>query len=1456
MESGFGQNLEGFLIKGNLSLAPSANPSLQGDGSVEGSGTLYFDYIREYNYSSGVNIQDVSFQNGKLTIPYTIPSDNATSASVIIDGGISIKHTQNASSTTSGGALTVVGGAAIGKDLLVGGVLNMTGNAIKNLAYPVIGSDGVNKDYVDSVAGRVSGNFTTGQVIFADSNGDAIRGYDFFKIDSGKLDLSIPLSITNTSNADGSSASLQILGGVNIKKDTIVEGLINLSGNSIINLSSPVNNLDAANKQYVDNLITNLTFGNISGNFTSGQLIVGDTSGNSVKGYDTLIFDGTTLTLFNTNNNSFVCYGGISINRDAFIGGILNVNNNKIINVADPVNNLDAVNKEYVDNLITNLTFGNINGNFTSGQLIVADTSGNNIRGYDNFTFTSNANSSGSVILSNVTDIRIQNTSNATGLTNGGTLTSLGGASFKKDVYIGGVLDVNLQNIKSVADPIDDYDAVNKEYVDSLFADCCSGGGGGGGGGGISTNVFNLNNNVLSPEDIPIFYYPESILAFTASVYVQYNNTSTALYTIRGIHCGNSWDITSSYIGTPLGIKFYIRNNSGQGLLQYTNKNTTGFASIRFSTTSNIDISSSNNQLNIPILNNITTFTDIPILSFPSGSVDSFKLIAFVSSNNQCGMFFLNSVYTNGVWNLNSHNIGDIGGIDFCISNSGVVQYKNNNLANDYIVRVVQYSFLTTQSRIILDANTVVPTNINTTDLAFENITNFQISLVANDNVTNKSALYEIHGVLDGTVWKINSRYIGDDLGVKFFINTISGNTGILQYTNKNVNNVNIRYNKRLQNLFEPLTVTLGGTGNSRFNPYAVLRGNGTNPIIGTDDFIYKDYKLTLGEESSIVLRNTTTATSLTNGGSLISYGGASFQKDVFIGGQLDVNLKNIKNVADPIVDYDAVNKRYVDTAINNLDLNNNINPVEQNALLNNGVLVAEDIPNFKFDDTVRAFISNIHVDSGNNTALYTIRGINCNTHWSLSTSLIGNPCGVDFHIRKANGIGYMQYTNQNLSGVTTIRYMTNSTIYTNSSTSQINYNLLSNQVSFTEIPILTFSNSILDSVKLLIYVSSNIDNKYGLVLANCVLRNNQWNINTYNIGDVSGIRFRIRSDSGSSVIEYTNTNVSNDYTIRVTNINILHNLESFTLVPNANTPIEIDTPLLRMPVESFYFQLSIYVNVPLLNKSALFEVQGVVCNNQWMINSRYTGDYTGVKFYMTTLSDIGYLTFTNINNVNAYIKFIKDVPLTSLKPLHVSKGGTGTGYLNPYTILRGNGTNPIIGTSDLIYQDNKLIVGNSSSIIITNTSSSINLTTGSTFVAYGGVSINKELFIGKQLVVKDVDITPNVEDISAERQFLAGNNITSPDDVTGFVFTTLSTKSFSGIACITVVTGDDEFDTLYELKGLRKRSGWILNSSYMGDNTNIKFTITPSGQIQYTSPNMSNWVSTKIKFRAMTTTY
>lgn len=1357
MESGFGQNLEGFLIKGNLSLAPSANPLLQGDGSIEGSGTLYIDTINEYNYTNGVTIQDVSFKNGQIFIPYNLQSENSTSASVIINGGVSIGHTQNAKSITSGGGLTVVGGAGISKDLYVGGIIDVTGHKIKNVATPQDGTDGVNKDYVDSVADRVSGNFTTGQVIIANSNGDSIRGFDFFTTDTNTLNLSLPFIMSNPSPT------------------------------------------------------------------------------------------------------AFVCYGGVSIDKNVFIGDGLDVNNKTINNVATPILGTDAVNKDYVDISFLNFTTGNVVGNFTSGQLIIADTSGDAITGYDNLTFTSLDGTSGSLILNYYTNLLINNTTNASGLGTGGSFTVLGGASFDKNVFIGGVLDVNLQNIKSVADPIDDYDAVNKKYVDTLVQNYS---GGGGGGGSISTNVFNLTNNVLAPQDIPIFYYPDSILAFTASVYVHYNNEIASLYTIRGIHCGDSWSITSSFIGNPVGVKFFIRNNSGQGLLQYTNTNTTGFSSIRFSTTSSIDNLASSTQLNINLSSNISTFTNIPLLSYANSIIDSFKLIVFVSSviDDQCGMFFINSVYTENDWDFNIYNIGDISGLDFNVSSSGVIQYKNTNISNDYVIRVVQHTFLTSQNRVTLNANTLVITDIDTTDLSFENVTNFQLSLVANNATQNKSALYEISGVLSGTVWKLNSRYIGDNLGVTFYINTISGTKGVLQYKNTNSNNVTIRFVKNIQNLFEPLGVTLGGTGNSRFTPYAVLRGNGTNPIIGTDDFIYQDYKLILGNSSSIVLNNTSEATSITNGGTLTSYGGASFGKNVFIGGELDVNLKNIRNVADPDLDYDAVNKLYVDTAINNLDLNNNNNTVEQTFTLNNNVSVPIDIPNFFFPDSIKAFVSNIYVQTtiSNNpgiTALYTVRGINCNSKWILNSSLIGSKSGVEFFIRKENNIGYIQYINKNTTGVTSIKYTTSTKLYTDQNTeNQIYYTLSPNINASTDIPILTFQNTLLHSVKLFIYIASEIDNRYGLILANCVLKNNSWDINTYNIGDIDGIKFNIRSNNSYSVIQYVNNYSSNDYTIRVTNIDILNEQVPLVLSASTSLPTNINSPLLNISIDSYYFQISIYVDLPDISKSALYEIQGVVSNDEWNINSRYIGDYTGIRFYITTIDSIGYIAYTNINNVDAYIRFVKDAPLSTLKPLDVSKGGTGSTYLQPYTILRGNGFDPIIGTTDLIYQNSSLIVGNNSSIVITNTSSTTNLTTGSTFVAYGGVSINKELFIGKQLVVKDVDVTPNKEDIGAERIFNSSNNIISPDDIEGFFFTDSITKSFSAMACVNIVTTTDEFDALYEIKGLRKRTGWIIDYTYMGDNVGVDFYIKPDGQLQYTSTNNPNWISSSIKFRALTT--
>lgn len=1346
MESGFGQNLEGFLIKGNLSVAPSAHPLIQGDGSLEGSGTLYFDLIKEYNLNQGVDIQNVKFKNGQLLIPYTFASESLTSASVIIDGGISIKHTQNSTSITSGGSLTVAGGASINKDLNVGGIINVNSNSIINVPLPIAGTDAVNKDYVDSVASKLTGNFTTGQIIIADSVGDSIRGYDFFTTDTNTLNLSLPFIINNTTNSNGTSGA-------------------------------------------------------------------------------------------------FVCYGGISISKDVFIGGKLDLNNNVIENLAPPVLGTDAVNKDFLLNYVDSKTYGNILGSFGSTQILIGSTSSNSIASYNTFTYDGQ-------ILNLEGIFNLSNTTNAIGLSSGGSLTVNGGASFDKNVYIGGVLDVNLQNIKSVQDPVDDYDAVNKRYLEEALSN-------------ISINTgtsFTLNNHVVIPQDIPILTYPSTTRAFVTKILVQVNQLTAALYTIYGYRTDNNWIITSTYVGDETGVTFFIRNAFGEAVMQYTNSNTIGFSTINFSTIKQIDNVASSTQINLTLLPNIVSPVNIPELSFLNNVIDSIKLVVYVANDTikKYGLILFSAILRNGVWTTTSYNIGDVSGIDLkmlSLPTAGVVQYTNTNLESDYVFKIARFEILRSQPSLTLLANTITPIPIGTSQLTFgTSVTNFQLTCVVEVPSQNKSALYELNGLLSNAQWKLNSRFIGDYTGIKFSITTSLG-IGILEYINTNNVDAYLRFIENVPSTFKPLPVSKGGTGATYLEPYAVLRGDGSNPIIATDDFIYKDKVLILGNESSILLNNTTNAIGVGSGGALNVTGGASFEKDVYIGGELDVNLQNIKNVKDPIEDYDAVNKRYVDYEITNFDLNSNQNSFEKYFTLNNNVIIPEDIFDFNFTPDIRAFISNVYVETTNNTySLYTLRGINSGSNWILTTSLIGRPTGVDFYIREENGSGYVQYTNSNLSGVTSIRFITSSLINDIANGIQINHNLNPNIIIPEDIVPLTFSGETLDSVKLLIYVSSDLDDRYSLYLINCLFNGTEWSLNTNTIGDITGIRFFIKTQGLDGIITYTNPNISNDYTIRATYINIERSRQPITLLANTLIPTPILIPDVHLSINYYYFQISIFVNVPSLNKSALFEIQGVIVNNQWDINSRYIGDYTGIHFYISTVNEIGYLNYTNSTGADAIIKVIKDIPLLSLRPLSVSRGGTGSTYLNPYTILRGNGLDPIIGTDDLIYQDNKLIVGNASTIIIENTRSSINLTTGSTFIAYGGVSINKELFIGNQLVVRDVDVTPNNSDISRERTFYAENNQISPSNIIGFSFDN-QTKSFTGTICVTTVTNTDEFDALYEIRGLKKRTGWIIDTNHIGDNIGINFYITNTGQIQYTSTNQLNWISTTMKFRALTTT-
>jgi hypothetical protein len=54
-----------------------------------------------------------------------------------------------------------------------------------------------------------------------------------------------------------------------------------------------------------------------------------------------------------------------------------------------------------------------------------------------------------------------------------------------------------------------------------------------------------------------------------------------------------------------------------------------------------------------------------------------------------------------------------------------------------------------------------------------------------------------------------------------------------------------------------------------------------------------------------------------------------------------------------------------------------------------------------------------------------------------------------------------------------------------------------------------------------------------------------------------------------------------------------------------------------------------------------------------------------------------------------------------------------------------------------------------------------------------------------------------------------------------------------------------------FTLHGIQKGSSWEMATTSVGDSSGVVFSITNSGQIQYTSPNASGFVSLNFKFRA-----
>ena len=92
-------------------------------------------------------------------------------------------------------------------------------------------------------------------------------------------------------------------------------------------------------------------------------------------------------------------------------------------------------------------------------------------------------------------------------------------------------------------------------------------------------------------------------------------------------------------------------------------------------------------------------------------------------------------------------------------------------------------------------------------------------------------------------------------------------------------------------------------------------------------------------------------------------------------------------------------------------------------------------------------------------------------------------------------------------------------------------------------------------------------------------------------------------------------------------------------------------------------------------------------------------------------------------------------------------------------------------------------------------------------------------------------------------------NNVTTPQNVSRLI---LQPPQFSIIIIVTVTNTDParSIASQYKLDGVyQPNATWVLNQSFSGPDSGITFSILPSGQVQYTSPNIAGWLSTTFQF-------